>query len=202
MSQKPRKRSQARKVSSGAGSQEGVSDYDYEDEDDGSAQYIDEGVSKDYPPRRQSRKGGYDGRGGSYRSSRSAYVAPKRDIFPYIMGGIIGSLVVGLMLVIFLLTNRSGGTNPGVISDSTIPTPITSSGTQAPEAGTDAPRITMDEFKKLYDDPAKRPLIIDVRAKTAYDQGHIKGSVSFPEAEADARVAELPKDKLIVAYCQ
>ncbi len=202
MSQTPRKRPQARKVPSGAGSNAGASDYDYEEEYDDNAQYRNQSVSEDYPPGRQKRNVAYDDRGRSYRRDRSAYVAPKRDPFPYIMGGVIGALVVGLRLVIFLLTPRGGGTTPGVISDSTIPTPITSSGTQAPAAGSDAPRITMDEFKKLYDDPAKRPLIIDVRAKTAYDQGHIKGSVSFPEADVDARIAELPKDKLVIAYCQ
>jgi len=60
----------------------------------------------------------------------------------------------------------------------------------------------LDEFKALYDDPAKRPLILDVRAKDAFDAGHITGAISFPESDVDARVAELPKDKLIIAYCQ
>ena len=36
----------------------------------------------------------------------------------------------------------------------------------------------------------------------AFDAGHITGAISFPESDVDARVAELPKDKLIVAYCQ
>jgi rhodanese-related sulfurtransferase len=62
--------------------------------------------------------------------------------------------------------------------------------------------MALDEFKALYDDPAKRPLILDVRAKDAFDAGHITGAISFPESDVDARVAELPKDKLIVAYCQ
>lgn len=65
----------------------------------------------------------------------------------------------------------------------------------------DVPRISMDEFKALYDDPARRPVIIDVRSKQNYDTGHIKGSVSFPEEEMATLVASLPKDKLVVAYC-
>lgn len=64
------------------------------------------------------------------------------------------------------------------------------------------PRITLTEFKALYDEPAKRPLIIDVRSRALYDQGHIAGAISFPEADLDARVGELPKNRLIVAYCQ
>jgi outer membrane lipoprotein-sorting protein len=64
------------------------------------------------------------------------------------------------------------------------------------------PRMSIDAFKLLYDDPGKRPIILDVRQKKAYDEGHIKGAVSFPEAEVDARIGELSKDRLIVAYCQ
>jgi hypothetical protein len=64
------------------------------------------------------------------------------------------------------------------------------------------PRMALDEFKALYDDPAKRPLILDVRSKELYAQGHIPGAVSFPESEMDARVGELPRDRLIIAYCQ
>ncbi|MDQ6694363.1 MAG: rhodanese-like domain-containing protein [Chloroflexota bacterium] len=64
------------------------------------------------------------------------------------------------------------------------------------------PRMTLADFKLLYDNPAKRPLIIDVRGKEFYDAGHIKGAISFPEADVDARVSELPKNKLIIAYCQ
>jgi rhodanese-related sulfurtransferase len=62
--------------------------------------------------------------------------------------------------------------------------------------------MEMAAFKALYDDPAKRPFIVDVRPKEAYDQGHIKGAVSIPEAEVDVRINEFPKDRLIVAYCQ
>jgi hypothetical protein len=70
-------------------------------------------------------------------------------------------------------------------------------------SSTDAvPRISLADFKAMYDDPAKRPLILDVRSKDLYDAGHIKGAVSFPESDVDSRVGELPKDRLIVAYCQ
>jgi len=64
------------------------------------------------------------------------------------------------------------------------------------------PRMSLDDFKALYDDPAKRPIIIDVRAKSQYEEGHIAGAISFPESEADARVDELPRDRLIISYCQ
>lgn len=123
---------------------------------------------------------------------------PRRDPFPYLMGGVIGALIIGLMAVAYLLgTSARPGTGDGV------PNPVTSGGgTTQPPASQPAPRISMEEFRALYDDPARRPLVIDVRSKQAYDEAHIAGAVSFPEAEVDARVAELPKDRLIVAYCQ
>jgi len=74
--------------------------------------------------------------------------------------------------------------------------------TPAPATQIDPPRMPLEEFKALYDDPATRPLILDTRSKEAYDEGHIAGAISFPEADVDTRVGELPKDRLIIAYCQ
>jgi hypothetical protein len=141
--------------------------------------------------------------------------APQRDNFPLAVSAVVVVLIVGLMAV-FLLSNRGdtgttapGGANPGGIPGAaTLPTSTTApvgqvagDATVAP-ATDQPPRMALDEFKALYDDPAKRPLIIDVRAKDAFDAGHIAGAINFPESDVDTRVAELPKDKLIVAYCQ
>src|SRR5689334_7924366 len=63
------------------------------------------------------------------------------------------------------------------------------------------PRISLAAFKALYDDPAQQPLILDVRGLDQYAAGHITGAHSFPESEAPLRVAELPRDRLIVVYC-
>jgi hypothetical protein len=130
-------------------------------------------------------------------SERPRYVEQKRDPFPYIMGGIIGAMIVGLMAVIWLLTQQNNN-NPGPVA---AVTPGVNTGATIMSEQT-APRMPIDEFKALYDNPATRPIIIDVRAKQAYDEGHIVGAISFPEADVPARVAELPKDKLIIAYCQ
>ena len=59
----------------------------------------------------------------------------------------------------------------------------------------------MADFLKLYSSPTDRPYIIDVRPKDSYDQAHIKGAVSIPETDVPTRLGELPKDKLIVTYC-
>lgn len=146
--------------------------------------------------------------------------APRRsDPFPLVIGGIFVVLVVGLLVLVFLFSMNRG--NNGPVASAGQPTTIGASDnsnsgvnavpTQAPGADQTqaaaptvepAPRMPLDQFLALYDDPAKRPLIIDVRAKESYDQGHIAGAISFPESDVDTRINELPKDKLIVAYCQ
>jgi hypothetical protein len=129
------------------------------------------------------------------------------------MGGIIGALVVGLMVVVFLIAQNNGSGNTNNTSGNTSGgnlqvsgnTPVTSDSNSQAVATPDpnaAPRMSLADFKKLYDNTANRPLILDVRAKDAFDAGHIRGSISFPEADVDTRIKELPKDKLIVAYCQ
>lgn len=129
---------------------------------------------------------------------RPRNVQPQRDPFPYIMGGIIGAMIVGLGLVIWLLMQQNNN-NPGTVAAAVTPGVNTGATIMSEQT---APRMPIDEFKALYDDPAKRPVILDVRAKQTYDEGHIVGAISFPEADVDARIAELPKDKLIIAYCQ
>jgi predicted sulfurtransferase len=44
-------------------------------------------------------------------------------------------------------------------------------------------------------------VIIDVRGEGAYEAGHIKGALHMPTDELLSRVGELPRDKMIIAYC-
>lgn len=44
-------------------------------------------------------------------------------------------------------------------------------------------------------------IIVDVRGKEFYDQGHARSAVSIPLEELPARLGELPKDKAILLYC-
>ncbi|MEW6300094.1 MAG: metalloregulator ArsR/SmtB family transcription factor [Thermodesulfobacteriota bacterium] len=45
-------------------------------------------------------------------------------------------------------------------------------------------------------------IILDVRPPEEYQAGHIAGAVSIPLAELPHRLAELPRDQDIVAYCR
>jgi 3-mercaptopyruvate sulfurtransferase SseA len=73
---------------------------------------------------------------------------------------------------------------------------------QAPPAGTpadNARRISVEELHKLWQ--TNEVFIIDTRAESAYKQEHIKGSISMPSGTVLDHLSELPKDKLIAAYC-
>ncbi len=47
-----------------------------------------------------------------------------------------------------------------------------------------------------------RVVVVDVRPAAEYRAGHIRGAISLPLAELEARLAELPADAEIVAYCR
>jgi predicted sulfurtransferase len=66
-------------------------------------------------------------------------------------------------------------------------------------AADDAPRLAADEVKRLAE--KGDVVILDVRGKDAYDMEHAEGAVSIPLQELEARMSELPKNKLIAAYC-
>ncbi len=63
-----------------------------------------------------------------------------------------------------------------------------------------APRIDLATFKADFDQKVDM-LIVDVRSPDMFATGHIAGAVNIPEAEAQNRMSEIPKDKSIVLYC-
>jgi DNA-binding transcriptional ArsR family regulator/rhodanese-related sulfurtransferase len=44
--------------------------------------------------------------------------------------------------------------------------------------------------------------LLDVRPREEFEAGHLEGAVSVPLAELPSRLADLPRDKQIVAYCR
>ena len=63
--------------------------------------------------------------------------------------------------------------------------------------------ITAEEAKKLMDSE-EGCIILDVRTREEYDQGHIPGAVLIPNTEIEAKAADLLPDKgqLILVYCR
>ena len=62
-----------------------------------------------------------------------------------------------------------------------------------------ARRINAADLHALYE--KGDVFIIDTRADSAYKDEHIKGSISMPTGTVLSRLDELPKNKMIVAYC-
>ncbi|MEP7076944.1 MAG: rhodanese-like domain-containing protein [Acidobacteriota bacterium] len=63
----------------------------------------------------------------------------------------------------------------------------------------DAPRISLADAKKDYDDGAA--VIVDVRAEDIYKQEHVKGSINMTFENMKEKAKSLPKDKKIITYC-
>ncbi|MBC7561023.1 MAG: metalloregulator ArsR/SmtB family transcription factor [Dermatophilaceae bacterium] len=66
-----------------------------------------------------------------------------------------------------------------------------------PEEAEDVPR---EELVRLA--RSGEVVLLDVRPRHDYASGHIPGAVSVPVEELERRLAELPADVLVVAYCR
>ena len=140
----------------------------------------------------------------------AAPAAAPPNRLPLILGGLAGVvlLLAALCGGVYMLGQGTPPPPTATVESREPPTAFPTSTEEAvlPSPTTGEPdtlvRLELSAFKKLYDDPASRPLILDVRDPDTYRAGHIAGAVSFPEADVDARVSELPKDRVIIAYCQ
>lgn len=178
-------------------------------QDEEEYEYTEEPVAR--PPRRPRSASGarpapHAGRT-SVQPQRRYQSRRARSSVPYMLMGLMGALVVGLaVLIVFLLVQRAG-TAPAPVANIP-PAPAVSSGgnpaaSLVPAApGSEPPRMPLAEFKALYDNPATRPIIVDVRDAGTFAGGHIQGAVSVPESDLPTLYPKIPKDKLVVAYCQ
>jgi len=77
--------------------------------------------------------------------------------------------------------------------------PINQAPPPASPPADNARRITADELHKLWE--KSDVMIIDTRPEAAYKGEHIKGSISMPTGTVLDHLSELPRNKLIAAYC-
>lgn len=61
--------------------------------------------------------------------------------------------------------------------------------------------ISIEEFKKIAVNTPPDVLILDVRNQDEGNAGMIRGAKLVPDEEILSRLAEIPKDKLIVTHC-
>jgi rhodanese-related sulfurtransferase len=66
--------------------------------------------------------------------------------------------------------------------------------------GVDVEAIDRDELRKRL--RRGDVVLVDVRPGEEYEAGHIEGARSIPIDELDERLAELPADREVVAYCR
>jgi activator of HSP90 ATPase len=109
-----------------------------------------------------------------------------------------GAFAAALLLAGCKATDTAGNSNTGA-SAGVIKASATAPPTNTANPADEARRVTVDELKKMLD--AGQAVVYDTRAKSAYDQEHIKGALSMPAGEVSGRINELPKDKTIVFYC-
>src|SRR5437763_679217 len=110
-------------------------------------------------------------------------------------------LSAAVMLAIIVLaacksTDKSAGTGTGggaVVSNAS----TTSSTPNVPSDG--VRRVTTVELRDMLDKGTA--VVIDTRGADSYKANHIKGSISVPVDQVANKISELPRDKMIVAYC-
>ena len=61
--------------------------------------------------------------------------------------------------------------------------------------------ITPEALKELIEKKDANFLIVDTQPKAAYKLGHIKGAINFPRAPEIKSPADLPRDKVLILYC-
>src|SRR2546421_7555170 len=103
-----------------------------------------------------------------------------------------------LIAILSVIALAACNSNENLLSQNSS-APANKTATPPPPPTDNAKRITADELHKLWE--KNEVLIIDTRAESAYQQEHIKGSISMPTGTVLQRIDELPRDKMIAAYC-
>lgn len=67
------------------------------------------------------------------------------------------------------------------------------------EPDTLEPVEASDLLERLHSDEV---VVLDVRPEDEYAAGHIPGALSIPAGELERRLAELPRDREVIAYCR
>lgn len=66
--------------------------------------------------------------------------------------------------------------------------------------GPDTEQVTRAELVRRAE--SGEVVVLDVRPRAEYDAGHIPGAISIPVEELSGRLADIPVDQEIVAYCR
>lgn len=111
---------------------------------------------------------------------------------------VISSVALSL-LVVSACTDAAEPVNISKISPPTRPPARPATDSHGHTEGQDAPRISLADAKKAFDDGSA--VFMDTHVKAAYDNEHIKGAINVTVQELDAKFSTIPKGKKIIAYC-
>lgn len=78
-------------------------------------------------------------------------------------------------------------------------TPVPANTISGDEHQDDAPRISLEEAKRDFDN--KTAIFIDTHAKDQYDAAHIPGAINIPTNLVKFNIDKIPKGKKLIAYC-
>ncbi|HSU25762.1 MAG TPA: rhodanese-like domain-containing protein [Pyrinomonadaceae bacterium] len=104
-------------------------------------------------------------------------------------------LIFGLAMLAFVVACANPAAPPVRVENAASP----SNAASAEQQHDDAPRISLADAKKDFDDGTA--IIMDVRSEEAYKQEHIKSSINLANGINDEQLNKIPKGKKIIAYC-
>lgn len=108
--------------------------------------------------------------------------------------------VAALALVAFLAAcNSQEGTTSRNLGDTKASRQASQTPRQPAQTADNARRITAEDLHKLWE--KNEVLIVDTRNEPSFKQSHIRGAILIPSGDFAARADELPKNRMIVAYC-
>jgi len=115
---------------------------------------------------------------------------------PIVVGVVLVALIIGAVVL-----NEKRSSSAAAVQPEEISVPVKTVEPQPTQSipYPAVPRITLKETQSLLEN--EQALLIDVRDSAAYDQLHAVGALSFPEAEIESRLSELPRDKQLILYC-
>lgn len=64
------------------------------------------------------------------------------------------------------------------------------------------PVIHGHKLREIFLNTPEDLFILDLRSPDRYIEGHIPGALSFPFSQLEQKVHSIPKNKIVVVYCQ
>ena len=112
---------------------------------------------------------------------------------------VVGVALLALVIGVILLNEKQGSIASTAPGDLGVPVITVQPQPTQPIPFPEVPRISLKETQARLE--KGEAVLIDVRSRELYDQAHASAALSFPEQEIEARLGELPRDKMLILYC-